>query len=104
MKKGGFDVNGPDLDKNNIVKHTFDTLTEDDHKVLETYCVDLEELFYSRYEVMRQGLVIKDTTPIIILLILLMLLILLKPIRKQVAHRWAALQCQIHQPSDEPLL
>jgi hypothetical protein len=57
---------GPDLDKNNIVKHTFDTLTEEDHKVLETYCVDLEELFYSRYEVMRQGLVIKDTTPIII--------------------------------------
>jgi hypothetical protein len=63
MKKGSFDVNGFNLDKNNIIKPT---LTEEDRKVLETYRADLDELFYSCYEVTRQGLVLKDTSPIII--------------------------------------
>jgi hypothetical protein len=33
--------------------------------VFEAYCTKLEELFLSRCEVMRQGTVLKDTTPII---------------------------------------
>jgi hypothetical protein len=32
MKKGSSDVNESDLDKNNIIKRTFDTLTEEDRK------------------------------------------------------------------------
>jgi tRNA A37 threonylcarbamoyladenosine biosynthesis protein TsaE len=59
MKKGGSDVNGSDLDKNNIIKPTFDTLTEEYRKALETY-------HYSCYEVMRQGLILKDTMLIIL--------------------------------------
>jgi hypothetical protein len=51
MKGGNFGLNGTDLDKGNILKPIFDTLTE--------------ELFLSRCEVMRQGTVLKDTTPII---------------------------------------
>jgi hypothetical protein len=53
MKKGDSDVNGSDLDKNNIIKSTFDTLMEEDHKALEAYRVDVDELFYSRYEATR---------------------------------------------------
>jgi hypothetical protein len=53
MKKEGSSINGSDLDKNNIIKLTFDTLTEEDHKALETYRIDLDELFYSLYEVTR---------------------------------------------------
>jgi hypothetical protein len=34
MKKGGSGINESDLDKNNIIKPTFDTLTEDDRKAL----------------------------------------------------------------------
>jgi hypothetical protein len=66
MKKGGSDVNESDLDKNNIIKSTFDTLTEEDRKILKTYRIDLHELFYSCYEVTRQGLILKDTASIII--------------------------------------
>jgi hypothetical protein len=54
------------LDKNNIIKPTFDTLMEEDRKALETYRTDLDELFYSHYEVTRQGLFLKDTVPVII--------------------------------------
>jgi hypothetical protein len=53
MKKEDSGINGSDLDKNNIIKLTFDTLTEEDHKALETYRIDLDELFYSLYEVTR---------------------------------------------------
>jgi hypothetical protein len=67
MKIGGFGVNGSDLNKNNIIKPTFNTLTEEDHKVLETYCMEVDELFYSCYEVTRQGLILKDTTSVNIL-------------------------------------
>jgi tRNA A37 threonylcarbamoyladenosine biosynthesis protein TsaE len=59
MKKGGSDVNGSNLDKNNIIKPTFDTLTEEYRKALETY-------HYSCYEVMWQGIILKDTTLIIV--------------------------------------
>jgi hypothetical protein len=37
MKKGSSGVNGSDLDKNNIIKPTFDTLVEGGHKALEGY-------------------------------------------------------------------
>jgi hypothetical protein len=45
------DTNRSDLDKKNIIKPTFDTLMEEGCKALEAYCTDLEELFYSCYEV-----------------------------------------------------
>jgi hypothetical protein len=51
MKKGGSGVNRYDIDKNNIIRPTFNTMTEDDRKALETYRADLDELFYSHYEV-----------------------------------------------------
>jgi hypothetical protein len=51
MKGGNSSTNASDLDKNNIVEPTFDTLMEEVRKVLEAYRTDLEELFYSRYEV-----------------------------------------------------
>jgi hypothetical protein len=66
MKGGNSSTNGYDLYKNNIIKPTFDTLTEESHKAFEGYRTDLEELFLSRCEVMRQGTVLKDTTSIII--------------------------------------
>jgi hypothetical protein len=45
--------NGSDLDKGNILKLTFDTLTEEGRKAFEAYCANLEELFLSRGEVLR---------------------------------------------------
>jgi hypothetical protein len=47
MKGEKFGTNGSDLDKNNIIKPTFDTLTEEDHKTFEAYRANLEELFLS---------------------------------------------------------
>jgi hypothetical protein len=66
MKGGNSNTNGSDLDKNNIIKPTFDTLTKEGCKVLESYHVDLDELFYSRYKMTWQGGILKDATPIII--------------------------------------
>jgi hypothetical protein len=63
MKGGNSATNGFDLDKNNILKPTFDTLTEEGHKAFETYRANFEELFLSRCEVRRQGTVLWDTTP-----------------------------------------
>jgi hypothetical protein len=57
--------NGSDLDKGNILKPTFNTLTEEGHKAFEAYRANLEELFLSRCEVTRQGIVLKNTTPIV---------------------------------------
>jgi hypothetical protein len=37
MKKGSSGINGSDLDKNNIIKPKFDTLTEEDGKALKAY-------------------------------------------------------------------
>jgi hypothetical protein len=53
MKKGGPDINGSDLKMDNVIKPTFDNLIEEDHKALEAYHVEVDELFFSCYEVMR---------------------------------------------------
>jgi hypothetical protein len=51
-KKGGISShNGSDLDKGNILKPTFDTLTEDGHKAFKAYRANLKELFLLHYEV-----------------------------------------------------
>jgi hypothetical protein len=65
MKGGNSSHNGSDLDKGNILKPTFNTLTEEGHKSFEAYRVNLEELFLSRCEVMQQETVLMDTTPIV---------------------------------------
>jgi hypothetical protein len=66
--KGGGDSssNRSNLNKNNIIKPTFNTLIEEGHKAFEPYCTDLEKLFLSCCKVTGQGTVLKDTTPIII--------------------------------------
>jgi hypothetical protein len=66
MKGGNSGTIRSDLDKNNIIKPTFDTLTEEGRKSLEAYRTDLEDLFLSRYEMTQQGLILKDTMPIVI--------------------------------------
>jgi hypothetical protein len=65
MKGGNFDNNGSNLDKGNILKSTFDTLTEEGRKAFEAFHANLEELFLSCCEVMRHGTVLKDTTLIV---------------------------------------
>jgi hypothetical protein len=65
MKGKNSDNNRSDLNKGNILKPTFDTLTEESRKAFEAYCTNLQELFLSRCEVARQGTVLKDTTPIV---------------------------------------
>jgi hypothetical protein len=54
-----------DLDKSNILKPTFDTLTEEGRKAFEAYHTNLEELFLSHCEVTWHGTVLKDTTAIV---------------------------------------
>jgi hypothetical protein len=39
---------------------------EEGCQTLEAYCIDLEDLFYSRYEMTRQAGVLKDVVPIVI--------------------------------------
>jgi hypothetical protein len=51
MKGGNSGHNGSDLDKGNILKPTFYTLTEEGHKVFKAYCANLEKLFHSHCEV-----------------------------------------------------
>jgi hypothetical protein len=46
MKKGGSDVNGSDLNKDNTIKPTYDILTEEDRKTLQAYCAKVDKLFY----------------------------------------------------------
>jgi hypothetical protein len=65
MKGENSDNNESDLDKDNILKPTFDTLTEEGRQAFEAYIADLRELFLSRCEVTRQGTVLWNTTPII---------------------------------------
>jgi hypothetical protein len=65
MKGGNSGHNGSDINKGNILKPTFDTLTEEDRKTFESYHANLEELFLSCCEVTQQGTVLKDTTPIV---------------------------------------
>jgi hypothetical protein len=47
MKKGGPSTNGSDLNKDNIIKPTFDNLVEEDRKVLEAYRAVVDEIFLS---------------------------------------------------------
>jgi hypothetical protein len=65
MKGGNSSHNESFLDKGNILKPTFDTLMEEGRMAFEACHTNLEELFLSRCEVMRQGMVLEDTTPII---------------------------------------
>jgi hypothetical protein len=65
MNDGNFSHNGSDLDKDNILKPTFDTLTEKGRNAFKAYLADLEELFLSHCEVTRQWTVLRDTTPIV---------------------------------------
>jgi hypothetical protein len=51
MKGGNSSNNESDLDKGNILKSTFDILTEVGCKAFEAYRANLEELFLSRCEV-----------------------------------------------------
>jgi hypothetical protein len=52
MKGENPNTNRSDLDKNNIIKPTFDTLMEEGRKALESYHANLDELFYSCDEMM----------------------------------------------------
>jgi hypothetical protein len=47
MKGGNSGNNGSDLDKGNILKPTFDTLSKKGRKAFEAYRANLEELFLS---------------------------------------------------------
>jgi hypothetical protein len=62
MKGGNSGNNGSDLNKGNILKPTFDTLTYEGHKAFEAYRINLEELFLSRGEVTCQGTVLRHTS------------------------------------------
>jgi hypothetical protein len=53
LKKGDPGTNGSDLNKDNIIKPTLDRLSKEDHKVLEAYHKEVDEIFLSRYEVTR---------------------------------------------------
>jgi hypothetical protein len=50
-----YNNNESDLDKGNILKPTFNTLTEEGRQAFEAYIVDLRELFFSCCEVTCQG-------------------------------------------------
>jgi hypothetical protein len=65
MKDENSGNNGSDLDKGNILKLTFDTLTEEGCQAFEAYITDLRELFLSCDEVTWQGTVLRDTTLIV---------------------------------------
>jgi hypothetical protein len=65
MKGGNFGTNESDLDKNNILKPTFDTLTKEDRKAFEAYCANIEELFLSCCKVTQHETILKETTPIV---------------------------------------
>jgi hypothetical protein len=53
MKGENYGNSGSDPDKGNILKPTFDTLTEEGRQVFKAYIAELRELFISRCEVMR---------------------------------------------------
>jgi hypothetical protein len=65
MKGGNSGHNESNLNKGNILKPTFDTLTKEGHKALEAYRTNLEDLFLSCCEVTRQGIVLKNNMPIV---------------------------------------
>jgi hypothetical protein len=51
IKRGNSNNIGSDLDKGNILKPNFNTLTEEGRQAFKAYIVDLRELFLSRCEV-----------------------------------------------------
>jgi hypothetical protein len=53
MKGGNSGHNGSNLDKGNILKPTFNTLTEEGRNAFEAYRANLEQLFLSCCEVTR---------------------------------------------------
>jgi hypothetical protein len=65
MKGGNSGNNGSDLDKGNILKPTFGTLTAEGRKVFKAYRTNLEELFLSCCKVAQHETVLKDAAPII---------------------------------------
>jgi hypothetical protein len=65
MKGENSGTNGSNINKNNIIKPIFDTLTKEDRMSFEAYRRNLEELFLSHCKVMWQGIILKDTTSII---------------------------------------
>jgi hypothetical protein len=65
MRGGSSGHNGSDLDKGNVLKPTFNTLTEDGRMPFKVYRANLEQLFLSCCEVTQQGIVLKETTPIV---------------------------------------
>jgi hypothetical protein len=54
MKGGNSSNNRSELDKNNIFKPTFDTLTEEGRKAFKAYLTDVEKLFLSHCEMTQQ--------------------------------------------------
>jgi Holliday junction resolvase RusA-like endonuclease len=58
MKGGNSGTNEFDPDKDNILKSTFDTLTEEGLKALEDYYANFKEIFLSRCQVTRQGTIL----------------------------------------------
>jgi hypothetical protein len=65
MKGGNSGTNGSSLNKDNIIKPTFETLMEEGRKAFKACRANIKELFLSHCEVMRQGTILKDTTSII---------------------------------------
>jgi hypothetical protein len=65
MKGGNSKTNRSDLNKNNILKPTFDTLMEEGCKAFKACSTNLEEFFLSHCEVTRQETVLWDTTSIV---------------------------------------
>jgi hypothetical protein len=65
IKGGNSDHNRSGLDKGNILKLTFDTLTEEGCKAFEAYRTNLEEHFLLCCEVTQQETILKDTMSII---------------------------------------
>jgi hypothetical protein len=103
MKGGNSGANESDLNKNNILKPNFDTLTKEGHKAFEAYRAYFKEQAKSTDELFHRLIEERDdknlTLLALILLLLLALLVSLKPIHQQVVHRWAALQCSTPQSS-----
>jgi hypothetical protein len=51
MKDGNSGNNRSNLDKGNIIKPTFDTLTKEGRKSFEAYHTNLDKVFLSRCEI-----------------------------------------------------
>jgi hypothetical protein len=58
MKGENSGNNGSDIDKGNILKPIFNTLTDEGRQAFEAYIADLRELFLLCCEVTRQGTVL----------------------------------------------